>query len=239
MLRPLGMRKFSKDSWLLVPLSLALFACGPEGNAAAPPSKTPTAATDQAAVAPKDWPFAQASMRERDAERLQAMATGPSPQKWNWVPPGRKERYGHAELIVPAPPAEVLGRVVDFAHYKEFASSTRLSTVRVVAKDAGGTSLYFRVPIMKGAIEIWYIVKFAPAVTVEDGASVVDGHMVRGNVDGVHIAFTVRPAPDNKTWLSCDLGMDPKVPAPQDALDEELRDAAGDVIRALSRPPAP
>lgn len=232
------MRRFSEHSWLLLPLSWALFACGPEGNPAAPPSKTPGAATTQAVVAPKGWPFDQASMRERDTERLKAMAADPSPQKWNWVPPGKKERYGHAELLVPAPPAEVLGRVVDFAHYKEFASTTRLSTVRVVDKDAAGTSLYFRIPIMKGAIEIWYIVKFAPTVTVEDGASVVDGHMVRGNVDGVHIAFTVRPAPDNKTWLSCDLGMDLKVPAPQEALDEELRDAAGDVIRALARPPS-
>jgi hypothetical protein len=61
--------------------------------------------------------------------------------------------------------------------------------------------------------------------------------MTRGNVDGVHIAFTVRSGPDNKTWLSCDLGMDLKVPAPQEALDEELRDAAGDVIRALARAP--
>jgi hypothetical protein len=218
-------------------LAMVLLGCGPESTAAAPPGKT-AAGAPQAAAAPKGWPFDQSSAHERVAERLAAMAKDPSPQKWNWVPPGKKERYGHAELLVPAPPADVLGRVVDFAHYKEFAGgSTRLSTVRVVDKDPSGTSMYFRIPIMKGAIEIWYIVKFAPTVTVEDGSSVVDGHMTRGNVDGVHIAFTVRSGPDNKTWLSCDLGMDLKVPAPQEALDEELRDAAGDVIRALARAP--
>lgn len=174
------------------------------------------------------WPFvAEASVLER-------LAKDPGPQKSNWTPPGKGERYGHAEGLVSAPQADVKKRLVDFAHYKDLAGP-KFKQVRVVGKEGDATDVYFQLPIMKGLVTIWYVTRFAPARTVGN-ADVVEGTFVKGNIKGMHIVLKVQPGPDEKTSaMVCDLLLTPGLPAPQSALDEELRDACGDAINSVRR----
>ena len=58
----------------------------------------------------------------RDADATRIAAAG-HPLKWNWVPPGRNERFGHAETLVHAPVDQVRRLVLDFANYKQLAQS--------------------------------------------------------------------------------------------------------------------
>jgi len=55
--------------------------------------------------------------------------------KWNWNPPGRAERYGHAETLVQAPLEAVRTQVLDFSHYKDL-SGGKFKTSRMIAKRA-------------------------------------------------------------------------------------------------------
>ena len=62
----------------------------------------------------------------------------------------------------------------------------------------------------------------------------IEGKFVKGNIKDMQIVFTLRPGPDDKsTVLVCDLNLAINIPAPQDALDEELRDACGDAVNAV------
>jgi hypothetical protein len=61
----------------------------------------------------------------------------------------------------------------------------------------------------------------------------VEGWLVKGNVKTANAAFTVHRVDDNFTILKFDLLILPNVPAPQVAIDEELRDAAMDAVNAI------
>jgi hypothetical protein len=59
--------------------------------------------------------------------------------KWNWVPPGKSVRYGHAEALIDAPLPRVRSHVTDFGRYKQF--STKFKAARVVAKQGDATDV--------------------------------------------------------------------------------------------------
>jgi len=180
------------------------------------------------------WPFGPGLSDEDRLAQLERLKKDPGPLKSNWVPPGKAARYGHAEGLISASPDAVRAKLVDFGHYKDLAGP-KFKSVRVVDKQGNSTDVYFQLPIMKGVVTIWYVTRFPPARTVGVG-DVVEGTFVKGNIKGMHIAFTVRPgADDNSTVLVCDLVLQPNVPAPQSALDEELRDACGDAIKSLRK----
>lgn len=230
----------------------ALAACG--GGAESPPPSTPassqapsTPPSDSASsIAPAPstaepakttadgpWPFTTLTKDEHDAQ-LERLAKNPGPLKSNFVPPGKTERYGHAEGIVAATPETVRAKLVDFAKFKDLAGP-KFKSVKVVDKQGESTDVYFQLPIMKGMVTIWYITRFQPSRSAS-GGDVLEGSFVKGNIKGMHIAFTVRPGSDpTSSVLVCDLLLQPNVPAPQSALDEELRDACGDAINALRK----
>jgi hypothetical protein len=206
-------------------LAVLLAACG--GEAAPPAAQTPTAAP----VAPDAWPFVTTEDRAAQDARL---AQDPGPIKSNWTPPGRSERYGHAEGIINAPLAVVREKLGDFAHYKDLAGP-KFKSVKVVGKEGATTDVYFNLPIMRGLVTIWYVTRFSPPRDVA-GAAIVDGAFVKGNIKLMHIAFNARAAADAKgTVLMCDLVLVLALPAPQEAVDEELRDACGDAINSVRR----
>jgi hypothetical protein len=179
------------------------------------------------------WPAVAQSPDDRQAQ-LDRLKKDPGPLKSNWVPPGRSDRYGHAEGIVAAPIDQVRAKLADFGHYKDLAGP-KFKSVKVVDKQGDLTDVYFQLPIMKGLVTIWYVTRFAPPRAAQ-GSDVVEGTYVKGNIKGMHIAFTVRPGADDKSSVMvCDLVLQPNVPAPQSALDEELRDACGDAINATRR----
>lgn len=180
------------------------------------------------------WPFGPAQSSEDRSAQIDRLKKEPGPIKSNWVPPGKSERYGHAEGLVAAPVAAVRAKLHDFGRYKDLAGP-KFKSVRVVDKQGQSTDVYFQLPIMKGMITIWYVTRFPPSRSAGVG-DVLEGTFVKGNIKTMHIAFTVKPGPDDKSSVMvCDLYLRPTIPAPQWALDEELRDACGDAIRSVRR----
>jgi hypothetical protein len=208
----------------------------PSGPSAPAPPPEPGAAPTAAAAVPsseKGWPFAPAPTPEETKAQLERLAKDQGPIKTNWTPPGKSERYGHAEGMIGAPYDVVKARLLDFAHYKDLAGP-KFKKVSVVDKQGGFTDLYFQLPIMKGLVTIWYVTRFGAARPTAGGGEVIEGNFVKGNIKDMQIVFTLRPGPDPKsTVLVCDLNLAISIPAPQDALDEELRDACGDALNAV------
>jgi hypothetical protein len=168
------------------------------------------------------------------ADHLARLEKDGGPVKSNWVPPGKSDRYGHAEGLIAAPYDVVLAKLVDFAHYRDLAGP-KFQTVRVVDKNAKATDVYFVLPIMRGMVRIWYVTRFAPPHVTESG-HVIHGTFVKGNVKTMDIAFRLRRGEsETATLLTCDLLVSLKIPAPQDSVDEELRDACGDAITQVRR----
>lgn len=217
-------------------------ACGPapapsspaDSATAAPqavPSATAPAVDAPSAPAPAAWPFAARPDTESTA-LLDRLHKDAGPLRSNWVPPGKGDRYGHAEGAIVAPYDRVRAKMTDYAHYKDLAGP-KFKSVRVVDKTPTTTDVYFQLPIMHGLITIWYVTRFGAPRTV-GGAEVIEGTFVKGNIRDMHIAFTLS-ADDKNTALVCDLLLVPNVPAPQSALDEELRDACGDAVNAVRK----
>lgn len=206
----------------------------PSASAATTATETPPAAS--AAAPAGSWPFAAAPSDEEKSAQLERLKKDAGPIKSNWTPPGKSDRYGHAEGLIAATPEAVKAKLSDFPHFKDLAGP-KFKSVRVVDKQGANTDVYFQLPIMKGVVVIWYVTRFAPAKAAA-GGDVIEGTFVKGNIKGMHIAFNVRPGPDDKSAVVvCDLVLQPNVPAPQSALDEELRDACGDAINALRKAP--
>ncbi|MBX3263094.1 MAG: hypothetical protein KIS78_04550 [Labilithrix sp.] len=204
-----------------------------DGNLAMP---APSASAALSATHAGDgaWPFVGAlSDGDRDAQ-LERLKKDPGPIKSNWVPPGKSDRYGHAEGIIEAPTHAVRAKLLDFTRYKDLAGP-KFKNVRVVDKQGQNTDVYFQLPIMRGLVTIWYVTRFQPS-RATGGGDVLEGTFVKGNIKSMHIAFTVRPGTEEtNSVLVCDLVLRPNVPAPQSALDEELRDACGDAINSLRK----
>jgi len=169
-----------------------------------------------------------------DADAARIAAAGHS-LKWNWTPPGRSDRYGHAETLIHAPLQAVRMRVLDFAHYRDIVPE-KFKTSRVVGHGADGSSdVYIQVAVLHGMLTLWDVTRFTPARTVAPGVDVIEGRMVpgKGNVDDLDVVWTMRALDDEWTLLKFDLLLKPGWPAPQSAVDEELRDSAMAAVDAI------
>jgi hypothetical protein len=152
--------------------------------------------------------------------------------KWNWVPPGQDARWGHAEALVQAPLDVVRAQATDFAHLREMAPG-KFKTSRVVDRHRGMTDVYLQIPVLHGMVTLWQVVRFAPVQVLAPGFEVVQGGLVKGNVKRMSIVVSMRAVDAGRSVVACDIHMEPEFFAPQSAIDEELRDAAGDAVNAV------
>jgi hypothetical protein len=199
-----------------------LGVCGLSPRASADPGGV-AAATSAAPVLPATL------APDPDAARLSAAGHS---LKWNWVPPGRADRYGHAETLIHAPVATVRQRVLDFAHYRDIVPN-RFKTSRIVAHVPDGSAdVYMQIAVLKDMILLWDVTRFAPARATAPGFEVVEGRMLpgKGNVQDCAIVWTMHALDANWTVLQLDLLLKPGLPAPQSAVDEELRDSAMNAV---------
>jgi hypothetical protein len=176
-------------------------------------------------------PAAQADAPDADAARI--AAAGHS-LKWNWVPPGRSERFGHAETLIHAPLAGVRRMVLDFAHYREMAPS--ITTSKVIGHESdGSTDVYLRMGVLNNTLTFWNVTRFAPLRVTPALGEVVEGQMVRGkgNIDDSAAVWTMHAAGSGWTVLKFDVLLRPGMPAPQSLIDEQLRDSAMDVVNSI------
>jgi carbon monoxide dehydrogenase subunit G len=152
--------------------------------------------------------------------------------KWNYAPPGRSERYGHAEALVAAPADKVAKVATDFGHYKEL--HRKFATARVVGKEGDNTDVYMRYPVQIGAmkVEFWEVMRFG-GLRVNDGTHFLEGNGVKGDMKQGRTAITVKPIDAKHSLLTVDVVLIPKIPAPQFLIDEELRDGAEDFVNGV------
>lgn len=168
---------------------------------------------------------ATAGALDPDASRI--AAAGHS-LKWNWTPPGRTERYGHAETLIHAPIGAVRAHVVDFSHYRDIFPE-RFKSSRVVGHEPDrSTDVYIQIAVLHGVVLLWDVARFSPPRELSPGTEVIEGRMIpgKGNVDDMDVVWTLRAVDDQWTVLKFDLLLKPGIPAPQWAIDEELRDSA-------------
>lgn len=147
----------------------------------------------------------------------------------NWVPPGRTQRYGHAEAIIRAPLANVLQQVQAYGQYKDLAPS-KFKTSKIVGKEPDGTDVYLQIQIMNGFITLWWVMRFGEPKERDKGSYFFEGRYQKGNLETAHVMFNVRAVTPEVTVLKFDLLIGLPIPAPEENVDEELRDAAADAV---------
>jgi hypothetical protein len=176
---------------------------------------------------------ARADAPPPDADVSRLAAAGHA-LKWNWTPPGRSDRFGHAETLVHAPVATVRHLVLDFASYRELASSITSSRVVGHGPD-GSTDVYLQMGVMNNTLKFWNVTRFAPLRVEPQGAEVLEGQMVhgKGNIDDSAAVWTLHPVGAEWTVLKFDVLLRPGLPAPQSLIDEQLRDSAMDVVNSI------
>jgi hypothetical protein len=222
------LKVFMRAKYLL----LLLTACGPPRPADGAPSGAQASAAESpsagpSSVSPRAPPVTPTA--ELDVEKLRAEGRA---TRSNRQPPGKSERYGHAEVYIRAALDRVRAQVTDFSHYKDLVPE-KFHNARVLGKEKEDTELYLQVPIMHGVVMLWEVLRFGPVVVVEPGLELLEGKHVRGNVKTANLLMTMHRIGDEESVLECDLLILPKVPAPQSAIDEELRDAAGQALDAI------
>jgi hypothetical protein len=167
----------------------------------------------------------RADTQDADVARIE---TARHSLEWNWVPPGQADRYGHAETLIHASLPTVRGHVLDFTHYKDMMTDD-FKASRVIGRSPDqSTDVYIQIAVLHGVVKLWDVARFSPPKEVSPGLETVEGHMVpgKGNVDDMNVVWTLRALGDGWTVLKVDLLLKPGIPAPQWALDEELRDSA-------------
>jgi hypothetical protein len=156
---------------------------------------------------------------------------------WNATIAGHDGRYGHAEALVKAPLAKVRETVTDYTKFKDLAPANWVGPprlrARVIGKEAASTDLYMQEPIMHGAMSLWQVMRFGVVKEIAPGVQTVEGTMQKGNVKAANIILTMKQINEDWTVLKCDLQIIPSFPAPQSAVDEEMRDSAKYAIDAL------
>jgi hypothetical protein len=153
-------------------------------------------------------------------------------QKTNLQLPGTSDRYGRAEVLVHAPIGVVHKAVMDYGRYKELAAD-KFHNTRIVGKEDGGTDVYMQLPIMHGMVTLWQVMRFRDLKPLARGWAMVEGWFVKGNLKSSNAAWTMHAVNDDYTLLRFDLLLSLNIPAPQSAIDEELRDAAEQAVNAI------
>lgn len=153
------------------------------------------------------------SSAERPVERYDVKAAGMS--------------AGAARTVVVAPDDVVKSVVTDFGHYESFIS--RFRAAKVVGRVGDKTDVYLQVPIIKGAVKIWAVVRFDPPKQV--GADqIITGKMVKGNVKRLDATWRWHKVDDQHTDLRLELLIVPDLPVPEAVVLPEVRYAAAKAV---------
>ncbi|MGC4066006.1 MAG: SRPBCC family protein [Polyangiaceae bacterium] len=156
-----------------------------------------------------------------------AEAKSTSPVRYSVRSPSSSVEAGAARIRVNASPDEVLRLIQDFARYDKFIS--KFEKVRVVGRTANSVDVYMQVPILKGAAKIWAVVRFSPVQ--ENGKErVLEGHMVKGNVDRLDAKWRIIGAEDGSSELRLEMLIVPKLPVPGSLVTGEVAYAADKAV---------
>jgi ribosome-associated toxin RatA of RatAB toxin-antitoxin module len=134
---------------------------------------------------------------------------------------------GAARATVFASDQVVRSVVTDFGRYEDFIS--RFKSAKIVGKSGNKTDVYLQVPILKGTVKIWAVVRFDPP-KASGSDHVIVGHMVKGNVKRLDAVWRIRQLDDKRTDLRLELTIVPDLPVPESLVMGEVRYAAAKAV---------
>jgi ribosome-associated toxin RatA of RatAB toxin-antitoxin module len=134
---------------------------------------------------------------------------------------------GGARVRVRAPTSVVEKVVTDFNSYPEFIR--KFERARVLGRSGKQTDVYLQVPILKGAAKVWAVVRFSPP-RVQNGVRIIEGRMVKGNVDKLEATWRIKRIDERTTELSLELLIEPKLPVPGSLVTKEVASAADTAV---------
>jgi ribosome-associated toxin RatA of RatAB toxin-antitoxin module len=155
-------------------------------------------------------------MKKRDAERYEVKTEH-----------SKNIKAGCARVHVAAPTNVVKKVVTDFKNYSKFIK--KFDKAKVVGRDGDKTDVYLQVPILKGAAKVWAVVRFAPIKKV-GGNEVLEGHMLKGNVNRLDAKWIIKKIDDDNTQVDLQLFIDPKIPAPGSLVTGEVAYASDEAV---------
>lgn len=190
--------------WVLLAFFLAISAIG------SPPRASAQSDPD---------PEAKRLIKLRDAERYEVKR------------PNSRIRAGGARVHVRAP-LEVVRRVVtDFNNYARFIHKFKQS--RIVGKKGKRMDVYLQVPILKGAANIWAVVRVAPPKASGQKTEIMRGSMIKGNVERLDAVWRLKKIDERNTQLNLELHIVPKLPVPGSLVTGEVAYAADEAVIGL------
>lgn len=157
---------------------------------------------------------AQASGSSRRVERYDVKASN-------------GHRAGAARTVVEAPPGVVRSVVTDYGKYDDFI--TRFKSAKIVGRSGDKTDVYLQVPIMKGAVKIWAVVRFDPPKRVGNDV-VIHSKMLKGNVKRLDANWRIKTLDDRRSELALELTIVPDIPVPDSLVMPEVRYAAAKAV---------
>jgi hypothetical protein len=156
-----------------------------------------------------------------------AAAPAQKAKRYRKPAPGTDIQAGCAHVTVNAPPDVVRKVVTGYGDYSKFIKRYKNNELqfqmktKVVGRHGDKTDVYLEVPIMKGTAKVWGIVRFDPPKAA-GGEEVVEGRMLKGNVERLEARWRIRKIDDASTRLDLELLILPKIPLPGQLITGEL-----------------
>jgi hypothetical protein len=156
-----------------------------------------------------------------------ADASADKAQRYRKAVPNQSIQAGGARIRVAAPTETVREVINDFDHYASFIKRYKDGRVqlqvsaKLVGRVGDKKDVYLSVPIMKGAAKVWGVLRFDPA-KVNGDDEILEGHLVKGNVERLDARWTLRKLDPANTHLSLELLIVPKIPVPREVVTDEL-----------------
>ena len=158
---------------------------------------------------------------------VQAEANGPGRKVHRYDVQTGGHRAGAARTVVEAPQGVVRSVVTDYGKYEAFI--TRFKSSKIVGKSGDKTDVYLQVPIMKGAVKIWAVLRFDPPKLVGNDV-VIQSKMLKGNVKRLDANWRIKTIDDQRSELALELTIVPDIPIPDSLVMGEVRFAAAKAV---------
>lgn len=156
-----------------------------------------------------------------------ANADGPNRKVERYEVATKGARAGAARALVQAPQGVVRSVVMDYGRYEDFI--TRFKAAKIVGKSGDKTDVYLQVPIMKGAVNVWAVVRFDPPKVVGNDV-VITSKMVKGNVKRLDANWRIKQIDERSSHLALELTIVPDIPVPDSLVMPEVRYAAAKAV---------
>lgn len=150
--------------------------------------------------------------------------TGTEPER------GEDVAWGKALGVVDAPVESVARVVIDYTNYEQFMPHFKKS--RVLSRRGDDALVYMEAGIIKDTVTLWAQLRITSRTV--GNRRIVEGRMVRGNMDSFRARWELTPVADNtRTLVRFRLLVDPGLPLPSSVFTHENEKGARKTVKAL------